>query len=804
MQCAPEFLYFWTQCAELYQNQTAFTALSNDGTETVALLPALESAAVICRGTVYREGAKSIYQELAVYYFPFAGWIILMVPFMFFLVFVFFGRHLASLFRMVVGAGAFGMQILWPAVAPFIARCGIGISSESVAAACTTERPAITADVIFDIVFAFMVALLAGYACRQLKTVGNTVQGFTLGFVVATWTTDLWIGGVTQNMDMDFVVLAISAMFGLAGAVLNVLFPNVVNMFGSSVIGSFCCCQLFCVIGYFENWYSTFPVSLLAAGLGVAGCETGKCYAYLMIWVFLGIAGVTVQWWSGHIETQVGKKKPVSVTERLLYRVHQGFQTLLDMEDSIREHAEFHSKEEMAELAEHHAATWAAAATAVSDLCLMSFGTSLLLGGAELLYRGVYHSMVVYFIWTGGIAILFTVYEMQVHNNVTVEERIRQFDIYIWGVFVCVPFAATGFFVSLTLGLESDPLGLHDDFAVDDIQDIPSTEGTMTYRTFFMRHMQVAAVAFFGLTISSCVTCTVISKNIGGLLYLMRKINKFVALALLVYGAVITYVGFGLKPDETFAGMWIYEMVGGVGALMVCTGLLGVIGGRMNLVKEGKQKRSFWARNLMPMFAGLLFTILGLNLIVFIAAGLWASNVHTNVGEDWSRINSTMAVYCEAHAAQYTANEPCHLTQDEFAAEVLASFQLAMAVGIVTTLYMFVGLIAAVYMAIQTEDTLSHADALVQKHAKEYLGSLAASEHRKKHGKKSAVDARKEKDAVLATVKPTKPPPPGKKRKRKKKKKVQLEQDASGEWTTTEDAPPPVRTLTALHIATQR
>merc|ERR1719424_1616001 len=177
----------------------------------------------------------------------------------------------------------------------------------------------------------------------------------------------------------------------------------------------------------------------------------------------------------------------------------------------------------------------------------------------------------------------------------------------------------------------------------------------------------------------------------------------------------------------------------------------------MNLVKEGKQKRSFWARNLMPMFAGLLFTILGLNLIVFIAAGLWASNVHTNVGEDWSRINSTMAVYCEAHAAQYTANEPCHLTQDEFAAEVLASFQLAMAVGIVTTLYMFVGLIAAVYMAIQTEDTLSHADALVQKHAKEYLGSLAASEHRKKHGKKSAVDAKKEKDAVLATVKPTKP-----------------------------------------------
>ena len=121
-------LYFWSECAELYQNHTEYTALSNDGLETIPLLTALENSAELCRGTVYREGAKAIYEELAVVYFPFAGWIILAVPFFFFLLFVFFGRHLASLFRMTVGAGAFGLQILWPALAPFIARCGIGLS----------------------------------------------------------------------------------------------------------------------------------------------------------------------------------------------------------------------------------------------------------------------------------------------------------------------------------------------------------------------------------------------------------------------------------------------------------------------------------------------------------------------------------------------------------------------------------------------------------------------------------------------------------------------------------------------------
>lgn len=121
-------LYFWHECAELYQNHTVYTALSNDGLETIPLLTALENSAALCQDTVYREGARAIYEQLYVYYFPFAGWIILMVPFFFCLLFVFFGRHLSSLFRMTVGSAACSMQILWPALAPFITRCGIGIT----------------------------------------------------------------------------------------------------------------------------------------------------------------------------------------------------------------------------------------------------------------------------------------------------------------------------------------------------------------------------------------------------------------------------------------------------------------------------------------------------------------------------------------------------------------------------------------------------------------------------------------------------------------------------------------------------
>jgi hypothetical protein len=321
--------------------------------------------------------------------------------------------------------------------------------------------------------------------------------------------------------------------------------------------------------------------------------------------------------------------------------------------------------------------------------------------------------------------------------------------------------------------MDADPLGLHDDFGVDQIVDVSSPDGSMTYRTFFMRHMQAAMIAFFGLTISSVVTCTVISRNVGGWLYLMRKIHKFAAGLLLVYGGVISYVGFRLVPDETFTGMWIYELVGGVGALMIFTGIIGVIGHHVLRGHPGEAKeRSCVAKNVMPVFVGLLFILVALNLIVFVAAAVWAANINVNVAEDWSHINSTLASYCAAQAAKRPANEPCHLTQDEFAAEVLASLQLAMAVGILTSAYLCAGLLAAIYMAVQSEETLSQADALVQKHAKEYLGSLEASEKRQKRGKQSGLNKKRRK-------------------KKKKQKRVKMDRDATGAWTATVDSAPP-------------
>ena len=118
---------------------------------------------------------------------------------------------------------------------------------------------------------------------------------------------------------------------------------------------------------------------------------------------------------------------------------------------------------------------------------------------------------------------------------------------------------------------------------------------------------------------------------------------------------------------------------------MVISGLTGVIGGIMTTRStEGKSniqksQQQFCRTFILRLFAGLLVMLLGVNICVFIFAGLWASNIHASVADDWERINTTMSHYCLAQAeraAETDSSEPCHLTQDEFVDDIQASFQV--------------------------------------------------------------------------------------------------------------------------------
>ncbi len=74
--------------------------------------------------------------------------------------------------------------------------------------------PPVTAGTLGQIAFACVVASCTAYTCRQKLRVGNGIQGFIVGYIVAMWTTNLWIGGMTQNVDTTWLVFGIQLLFG--------------------------------------------------------------------------------------------------------------------------------------------------------------------------------------------------------------------------------------------------------------------------------------------------------------------------------------------------------------------------------------------------------------------------------------------------------------------------------------------------------------------------------------------------------------------------------------------------------------
>ena len=74
------------------------------------------------------------------------------------------------------------------------------------------------------------------------------------------------------------------------------------------------CEQVFCVIGFFQNWAFTFPVSLIAASMGVAGCQESGCYIFLAFWTALALAGIGTQMYLSSHDIKLQARKEGTIT----------------------------------------------------------------------------------------------------------------------------------------------------------------------------------------------------------------------------------------------------------------------------------------------------------------------------------------------------------------------------------------------------------------------------------------------------------------------------------------------------------
>jgi hypothetical protein len=777
----------------------------------------MDATQKICRSNLLRYGAEALYANNRLAYIPYGGLLLFIIPLFFFGVFIFFGKQLATMFRMLVGGISVGFAVAWPTISPYMASCEITLDGSDVVTICT-DAPELEAKMVIALGLAVLIFFQSAYTCRQIEYFGNAVPGFTLGIIFIVLVLNVMIARDTESQkssESSWLMLGMYLTMGSVFASLNVFLPTGVNILASTMIGTYFCCQIVCIIGYFQNWFSTFPVSVMAASMGVAGCQDGWCWLYVLFWVLVGFVGCTSQLHAVETAEKVEEGEVAhGCWARIMYVSHHAVALVLDMEASMAEHADYHTAEEMEVLAAHHAATWAKVATFTSDTCIMMFGFSLLAGTVELFVRGVDVpiSLGFYICASALAAMIFTLYEMSIHNTATVTTRVKKFDIYIWGIFVLIPVSVTGFLLCMTLGMESDPLGLHDNFGVDLLVDA-ECDGSecidQAQRTIFFRHMQAAAFAYLGLIISSCLTVTYVTRHLGGLLYLALKVTKFVAFLLIGYGAIFIAIGVAFVPPEGsgYDGAWLYTAMVVIGGFECLTGIMGIAGACSHAKKgqaaksnengaaaakqveamassDGKNEDSAPAANddddpgevteeelqeeteaikSLRIFAGLLALIMVMNVGLFLAAGSWATDVDTMSDTEWLQINGTggpLQSYCTQVGDPV---ENCMVTREQFEKDIMASFQLLMVAGITVIVYMMVGLGASIFVMVQKPGVLSHAEEMVAKHAKDYIDEVTAADLRERHGKDSGVEAVQTLQAVKGQS------PNGRKKRRVKK-----------------------------------
>jgi hypothetical protein len=324
--CAPAFIYYWTHCEGIHNASSVYDH---------RLLARTDG---FCRDTLVLEGVKQIYAQLSTVYMPKAVYIIALVPFMFCLMFVFFGRHIENIFRMFISGVVFCLPVVWPAFNPYFSACTMGLQGgHSIAGECTPVSP-ISATFVMQVTFGVTIFYIGAYSVRTLKHFGDFVQGFALGFVISMWLMDMSFGELNQhNAEVSWLQFTGICSLGNISGTLTVLRPAEMTMAGSAILGSFLCSQIVCLVGIFENWIVTFPVSLIAGALGVAGCQTIGCWLFLSCWVLLAIVGVGTQLWTRHNEFKVyTRKDAVGCLGSLMFHMHHALDILLDLEDSMK------------------------------------------------------------------------------------------------------------------------------------------------------------------------------------------------------------------------------------------------------------------------------------------------------------------------------------------------------------------------------------------------------------------------------------------------------------------------------------
>ena len=612
-----------------------------------------------------------------------------------------FGRQIANLVRVgsvFVASASPGIMVV---VQPFMD----GSQKKFTVASLTGVAGALYAGTLAAIVAMkrkkFGIMVQAGAVGTILAGV---LQGFYTGWVIANVD---WLVEYMQWVNMIF-----AAMVGLTIAKIALKYEDLLSVAATAITGAYTCMQIFCSLGF--EFAETLTIGAMLTG--TFGCNSYGCFITLGFWCLFGLFGVYNQLKLNKIlnmmmdgmesasgalksveegaEDAVAKAKEIqagglegakamatdaandvkddlkaastgkaeftgnSKYERVLIKVNKAFKILYEINDIVKEAGAADGTkdpEKLKKIAREHAMAYIKASTWAADFAQLVLGGGLFGGIGELFIHGCFETelMIMFaaaMIVLGLLIVLMSLYNIKTHRMPTASDedqhaREVRMNRYLWMEMIVLPIAIGLTTVGGTIA--GGPLAVKSVHKFLKIDELPP-EALATLETHLPSTISNLQLLVASLTASATMVC----RSMGGMAFVLNKLNVFVGQINMLYGAAIAagagYMEANMSEEDKAmmkgpGGVPLATFLSGMGGVIVAQSALGIYAGKLNY-KTGKSgefdsKKANMAKTLAKVHRASLMVTAAANGAMFGAAVYYIQNIGTRIDKDWPKMN---------------------------------------------------------------------------------------------------------------------------------------------------------------------
>ena len=591
-----------------------------------------------------------------------SGYLMRLVPLVGSIIVTFFGTKISTMMRI--------FSVFWASAAP-----GIMTAIKPYVQDPNTE---ITVSACLGVFGGLYAGALASFASLKKRTFGMRVQGMAVGYIVSSMAQGLFVGFLLANVPaaaayLDWINLAFTTGLGAAIGQLSVKYEDIVSIAATAVVGSYSQLQILVSTGI----TSLRGLSAAAMVGGAFGCHDWVCVTTLLFFALLAVAGTLNQLKMNKLLVAMEADEDFEGSNRyenLIVKLNEKFALFYAINDVVKEAGAMAdlSQEELEKLAKKHEQLYLQIATIASDAALVVVSGSLITSVIETVFSGALQSAAVWgmallITLVGGLSIALAVIAVLAHRVQDDDEREKAERKYLYYASVLMP-AQLALCILVKLSLPDSVVRIQQLQYFFDIDTYdPGTKALLVEK------MGATFTILSTLLLATAVSWSIVTKAMGGQLYLVSQASTFATKLLLGCGGCIALVAFLEGAFDTYAGnaqLWLYRTLGFIGIATVGMCALGIRGLRTYETSGDK--------SMLKVYYYLLLAFMAVNLVLAGVVVYFISVVDDSKHSLSEHVDQTW----EAVKDEFSHEHPS-ATKEDFVELFKSGFQVVQLSGVV-------------------------------------------------------------------------------------------------------------------------